>query len=461
MRETSILLMIGGGVAAYKTLELIRLLKKNGARVRVILTSAGAQFVTPLSVAALSGEKSFGPLFDLTDEAEIGHIRLAREADLIVVAPATADLMAKQAHGLANDLASTCLLAADGPVLLAPAMNPVMWAAAATRRNHEQLLADGVRFVGPEKGDMACGETGLGRMAEPARIFAAIEQTFAEGRALSRERRLAAPLLAVTHLERPPLAGRHVLVTAGPTHEPIDPVRYIANRSSGLQGYAIARAARELGAEVTLVSGPVALSPPSGVELARVETARQMLAAVKTALPADICICAAAVADWRAEADAEQKLKKKSAAPAPLKLVENPDILQTISAPGEKRPRLVIGFAAETEDLLENARAKLAAKGCDWLLANDVSPGGGVFGGDSNKVFLLQNGAQRQEAQRQGAKAKKAGWAVMDEWPRMSKREVAERLMRLAAQALLGQSPNESSPDGLDESSEKREDGAS
>jgi phosphopantothenoylcysteine decarboxylase/phosphopantothenate--cysteine ligase len=400
MRDKTILLVIGGGIAAYKSLELIRLLKKRGARLRVIITRGGQQFVTPLSAATLAGEKAFTDLFDLTDELEIGHIRLAREADLIVVAPATADLMARMAAGIADDLATTCLLAADSDILLAPAMNPVMWDAPATRRNRRQLAEDGVRFVGPAAGDMACGETGTGRMSEPIDIVAAIEHHFAldEGQSL---------------------AGRHVLVTSGPTVEPIDPVRFIANRSSGKQGHAIAAAARALGARVTLVSGPVQLPPPAGVDLVDVTTAVEMLAAVEAALPADILVAAAAVADWRVDAAALHKLKKKGGTPPSLKLVENPDILRTLSQPGERRSPLVIGFAAETEELIGNAKKKLVAKGCDWIVANDVSPGTDTFGGSMNRVHLVS---------RDG----------VEDWPLMDKDEVARRLMARAAERLGG-----------------------
>lgn len=400
MRDKTILLIIGGGIAAYKSLELIRLLKKRGARVRVIITRGGQEFVTPLSAATLAGERAFTDLFDLTDEMEIGHIRLAREADLIVIAPATADLMAKMAAGLADDLATTCLLAADGPILIAPAMNPVMWAASATRRNRAVLAADGVHFAGPASGDMACGETGEGRMIEPAELLAAIDGLLSVGAD------------AV-------LVGRHVLVTSGPTIEPIDPVRFIANRSSGRQGHAIAEAARDLGARVTLVSGPTRLPAPRGIETIEVETANEMLAAAQKALPADIFVAAAAVADWRVEAAPGHKLKKQGGTPPVLKLVENPDILQLLSQPGPRRPGLVIGFAAETQDLVENARKKLAAKGCDIIIANDVSPGSETFGGATNRVHVISRGA-------------------VEDWPALSKEEVARRLMRRAAGRLAG-----------------------
>jgi phosphopantothenoylcysteine decarboxylase/phosphopantothenate--cysteine ligase len=397
MHGKRILLIVGGGIAAYKSLDLVRRLKERGASVRAILTKGGAEFVTPLSLATLSESKVFTDLFDLKDEAEIGHIQLSREADLIVVAPATADLMAKIAHGLANDLASTVLLATDKRVLVAPAMNVRMWLNPATRRNVAALRGDGVSFVGPDEGEMACGEFGPGRMAEPPAILAAIEQ-------------------ALTTEARGPLFGRRVLVTSGPTHEPLDPVRYLANRSSGKQGHALARAAAALGAEVTLVTGPVTLPDPDGVRVVRTETARQMLEAVVKALPADIAIFAAAVADWRPEDEAREKTKKGAGDNA-LRLAANPDILATIAGLGASRPRLVIGFAAETENLIANATAKRRAKGADWILANDVSPGTGVFGGDATRVHLIT--AQGTE-----------------DWPAMSKDEVARRLLARAAEAL-------------------------
>jgi len=394
-----VLLIVGGGIAAYKCLELIRRLRERGASVRAILTDAAQHFVTPLSVSSLTGEKVHTDLFSLTDEAEMGHIELSRDADLLVVAPATADLMAKMANGLANDLASTALLATDKKVLIAPAMNVRMWTHAATQRNFETLMADGVDFVGPNEGDMACGEYGPGRMAEPAEILAAIEAHFAE---------LAYP-------GGGPLKGKRVLITSGPTHEPIDPVRYLANRSSGKQGYAIAQAVARLGAETVLVSGPTTLPDPPGVRVRRVETAREMLAACEAELPADIAICAAAVADWRVASDAEQKLKKTPGEQAPaLMLVENPDILATLSQMKEKRPALVIGFAAETEKVIEHAVAKRQRKGCDWIVANDVSPATGVMGGDLNTVHLITR--ERQE-----------------DWPLLPKQAVAERLARRIA----------------------------
>jgi phosphopantothenoylcysteine decarboxylase / phosphopantothenate---cysteine ligase len=366
-----VLLIVGGGIAACKTPELVRLIRKAGGGVRVILTKAGAEFVTPLTLASLTGETVHEALFSLTDEIEMGHIELSRSADLVVVAPATADLMAKAANGLANDLASTTLLATDKPVLMAPAMNVRMWEHAATQRNLKTLRADGIAFVGPDEGEMACGEYGPGRMAEPSAILSAIEVHFA---------RADAPK---------PLSGQHVLITAGPTHEPIDPVRYIANRSSGKQGYALAEAARDAGARVTLVSGPVTLSPPAGIRTIRVETAREMDEAVEQALPADIAIFAAAVADWRVAAESSEKRKKDGNSIPPLHLTENPDILARISRHASKRPRLVVGFAAETEKVLEHAKAKFARKGCDLLVANDVSPASGVMGGNRNRVHLV------------------------------------------------------------------------
>jgi len=367
--ERRVLLIVGGGVAAYKALELVRLLRKAGVGVRPILTRAGAEFVTPLSLSALCEDKVYSELFSLTDEAEMGHIELSRSADLVVVVPATADLIAKAAHGLAGDLASTTLLATDKPVLMAPAMNVRMWLHPATQRNIETLKADGVMFVGPDEGAMACGEFGPGRLAEPPVIFAAIMAAL-EGPAAR------------------PLAGKHALVTAGPTFEPIDPVRGITNRSSGRQGYAIAEALARLGARVTLVSGPVALATPPGVDRVDVETARDMLAACQAALPADVGVFVAAVADWRIDEVFGVKLKKDKHGPPALVFVENPDILATLSATGPKRPKLVIGFAAETNDVEMHARAKLARKGCDWIIANDVTEPG-VMGGEENAVLLI------------------------------------------------------------------------
>tara|TARA_R110002110_G_scaffold12692_26_gene60355 strand:- start:9381 stop:10625 length:1245 start_codon:yes stop_codon:yes gene_type:complete len=395
-----VLLIIGGGIAAYKSLELIRRLRERGASVRVIVTRAAQEFVTPLSVSSLSGDKAYTDLFSLTDEAEMGHIELSRDADLLVVAPATADLMAKMANGHANDLASTALLATDKKVLIAPAMNVRMWTHRATQRNFETLLADGIDFVGPNEGDMACGEYGPGRMAEPAEILAAIEAHFSE---------LAYP-------GGGPLKGKRVLITSGPTHEPIDPVRYLANRSSGKQGHAIAQAVARLGAETVLISGPTILPDPPGVALTRVETAREMLAACEAALPADIVICAAAVADWRMASDTEQKLKKQPGGEAPaLALVENPDILATLSHLEANRPGLVIGFAAETEKVVEHATAKRARKGCDWIVANNVAPATGVMGGDLNTVHLIMADGR-------------------EDWPLLPKQAVAERLARRIAE---------------------------
>ncbi len=409
MQGKRILLVVGGGIAAYKSLELVRRLKERGASVRAILTKGGAEFVTPLSLSVLTEEKAFTDLFDLKDEAEIGHIRLSREADLVVVAPATADLLAKMAHGLADDLATAVLLAADKQLLAAPAMNVRMWEHPATRRNIATLRADGIAFVGPEEGEMACGEYGLGRMAEPEAILVAIERLLG-GKASA----------GATSL-RPrgtPLHGRKVLITSGPTQEPIDPVRYIANRSSGKQGHALARAAAALGAEVTLVSGPVTLPDPEGVKVVKVDTAHEMLAATLAALPADIAICAAAVADWRAADEALQKLKKQPDGSGPsLKLAANPDILGTIAQPGAQRPQLVIGFAAETENLIENAKGKRARKGADWIVANDVWPGTGAMGGDRTQVHLITA-------------------AGVEDWPSMSKDEMAARLLARAADAL-------------------------
>lgn len=368
--DKRILLIIGGGIAAYKCLDLIRRLKERGAFVRVVLTKAGTEFVTPLSAAALSGERVFQDLFDLTDEAEMGHIQLSRAADLVVVAPATADLIAKMATGRADDLASTALLATDKPVLIAPAMNVRMWQHPATQRNVTLLQQDDVLQVGPNEGAMACNEFGPGRMAEPAEILASISAA------------LASPNQS--------LSGKKILVTSGPTHEPIDPVRFIANRSSGKQGHAIAAAAQEAGAEVVLISGPVRLADPDGVTTLHVETAAEMLDTLQSELPADVLVMAAAVADWRVEQINENKTKKqKGAGPAPLQLRENPDILATIGNSSDRRPQLVIGFAAETENLLENAEAKLKSKGADWIVANDVSPANDVFGGDQNTVKIL------------------------------------------------------------------------
>ena len=394
MAEKRILLIVGGGIAAYKVLELTRLLRKARVAVRPILTRAGVEFVTPLSLSALAEDKVYSELFSLTDEAEMGHIELSRSADLVVVAPATADLIAKAANGLASDLASTTLLATDKPVLMAPAMNVRMWEHAATRRNFAALKADGVSFVGPDEGAMACGEYGPGRMAEPAAIFEAI-------------------MAALGGTARP-LAGKRALVTAGPTVEAIDPVRMLTNRSSGKQGYAIASSLAALGAEVTLVSGPTALAAPAGVTRVDVESAREMLAACEAALPADIAVCVAAVADWRPAEANGRKLKKNAETPEPIALVENPDILAMLSKDA-RRPRLVVGFAAETHDVEAHAKAKLVRKGCDWIVANDVSIEG-TMGGDQNAVALVSAGG-------------------IERWERMAKGEVARRLAeRIAAE---------------------------
>lgn len=392
-----ILLIIGGGIAAYKSLELIRMLRKSGAGVTPVLTAAGSEFVTPLSVAALAGEPVHSALFDLTAETEMGHIELSRSADLVVIAPATADLMARMAMGAANDLASTLLLATDKRVLLAPAMNVRMWHHPATQRNLAALAADGVLTVGPDEGDMACGEFGQGRMAEPAAIHAAIAAALNSHGALS---------------------GMHALVTSGPTHEPIDPVRYIANRSSGRQGAAIAQALAARGARVTFVTGPATAPMPQGCSVIPVQTAAEMLAAVEAALPADVGVFAAAVADWRVAAASDRKIKKTAqGAPPTLDLTENPDILRTVAGLAKGRPRLVVGFAAETDDLVANATSKRRRKGCDWLVANDVSPATGIMGGAENAVTLITEA---------GAEA----------WPRMSKQATAEALADRIAKAL-------------------------
>lgn len=396
-----ILLIIGGGIAAYKSLDLIRRLRERGAAVRVVMTAAAQEFITPLSAGALAGGPVYVDLFDQRSEFDIGHIRLARDTDLVVVAPATADLMAKMAGGHADDLAATVLLATDKPVLIAPAMNPHMWDNPATRRNLAQLVVDGVSVVGPNAGEMAeQGEAGAGRMAEPLEIVAAVEA------------RLARPGAAG------PLSGRRMLVTAGPTHERIDPVRYIANRSSGKQGFAIARAAAAAGAGVTLVAGPVALADPAGVKVIKVESAREMLAEVEQALPVDAAVFAAAVADWRVAAPDEQKVKKGPGGAPQLELVENPDILATVAHRRSNRPSLVVGFAAETEHVIENARAKLARKGCDWIAANDVSPATGIMGGDRNTVHLVT---------RDG----------VESWPDQDKQTVADKLVARIAETLV------------------------
>lgn len=388
-----ILMIIGGGIAAYKTLEVIRRLREQGASVTSVMTKAAEQFVTPMSVAALAGETVHQALFDLTSEAEMGHIQLSRSADLVLVAPATADLMAKMAHGQANDLASTLLLATDTPVMIAPAMNVRMWEHPATQRNIAQLRGDGIRILGPNSGDMACGEFGPGRMVEPAEILEAISTHFGAG----------------------VLSGRHAVVTSGPTHEPIDPVRYIANRSSGAQGNAIAAALRDAGASVTFVTGPASVPPPEGVAVVRVETALEMEAAVKNALPADIGVFAAAVADWRVDGAQDQKIKKDGEKIPSISFVENPDILAEVAKSKVQRPALVVGFAAETQNVIENAAKKRMRKGCDWIVANDVSPGTGIMGGAENSVILVTEDGT-------------------EEWPRLPKQEVAIRLVERIAQ---------------------------
>lgn len=389
-----ITLIIGGGIAAYKCLDLIRRLRKAGARVTPVLTRAGAEFVTPLSVAALAETQVFQNLFDLKDEVEMGHIQLSRAADLVVVAPATADLMAKMTGGHADDLASTLLLATDKPVLIAPAMNLRMWAHPATQRNLAQLRADGVQVIGPNEGDMACGEFGPGRMAEPAEIMQAIEASLGDK----------------------PLAGKRILVTSGPTHEPIDPVRYIANRSSGAQGTALAAALRDLGADVVFVTGPASIAPPAGVQVIAIETAQAMLEAALAALPVDAAVMAAAVADWRVDNASVQKLKKSASGMPELSFAQNPDILKTIAGHAQ-RPALVVGFAAETENVIEHASAKRLRKGCDWIVANDVSPATGIMGGAENAVHLISD---------QG----------VEDWPRLPKAEVARKLAARIAGAL-------------------------
>ncbi|MEO1362625.1 MAG: bifunctional phosphopantothenoylcysteine decarboxylase/phosphopantothenate--cysteine ligase CoaBC [Pseudomonadota bacterium] len=395
LQDKRILLILTGGIAAYKGLDLIRRLRERGAAVTPVLTRAAEQFVTPLAVSALAGEKVYRDLFDLTDEAEMGHIQLSRSADLILVAPATADIMAKMAQGRADDLASTLLLATDTPVMIAPAMNVRMWDHPATQRNLAQLRADGVAIVGPNDGDMACGEYGPGRMSEPLEIVAAVEG----------------------HFGPKPLAGKHVLVTSGPTHEPIDPVRYIANRSSGAQGKAISQALIGLGADVTFVTGPAEVAAPTGATVVPVETAEEMRDAVLAALPAQAAVFAAAVADWRVEGASDSKLKKQVGRLPTLHFAENPDILAHVAQMGEGRPGLVIGFDAETDDVVANATAKRARKGCDWIVANDVSPGTGIMGGSENAVTLISD-------------------AGAEPWPRLPKAEVAQRLARRIADAL-------------------------
>ncbi|HEY7298740.1 MAG TPA: bifunctional phosphopantothenoylcysteine decarboxylase/phosphopantothenate--cysteine ligase CoaBC [Xanthobacteraceae bacterium] len=403
-----VLLIIGGGIAAYKSLDLIRRLKERGLEVRCILTAAAQRFITPLSAGALSGNAVITDLFDAAREAEIGHIRLAREADLIVVAPATADLIARMAGGHADDLATAVVLASGGPILLAPAMNPTMWMRKATSRNVAQLVADGARFVGPAEGEMAeAGEAGVGRMAEPLEIAGAAESLIKGG---------TRPLVT---RGTGPLAGKRIVITSGPTHEPIDPVRYLANRSSGKQGHAIAAAALDAGADVMLVSGPVNVPDPVGVTAIKVETAQEMLDAVELALPADCAIFAAAVADWRIAAPSREKMKKQNGKAPSLMLAENPDILATVSRSRRKRPRLVIGFAAETQNVIANARAKLEAKGCDWIVANDVSPETGIMGGDRNAVHLITRSG-------------------IESWPPQSKDEVARALIARIGSTLDG-----------------------
>ncbi|MEM8800673.1 MAG: bifunctional phosphopantothenoylcysteine decarboxylase/phosphopantothenate--cysteine ligase CoaBC [Pseudomonadota bacterium] len=398
-----VLLIIGGGVAAYKSLELIRRLRDHKIDVRGILTHGGSQFITPMAVASLSENAVYTDLFSLKDESEMGHIRLSREADLVLVCPATADLIAKMAAGLANDLATTALLATNKPVMIAPSMNTRMWDHPATQRNLKQIVADGVEVIHPAAGALACGEVGTGRLAEVPDIVKAVREKL-KGGAFSPMNETSASRA---------LAGRHIVITAGPTHEPIDAVRYIANRSSGKQGFAIAGACAALGARVSLVAGPVNLETPAGVTRIDVESAREMLAATESALPADVAICVAAVADWRTSEARENKMKKDGSGPPPLDLVENPDILATLSALGSSRPALVIGFAAETDAVVSHARSKIARKGCDWIVANDVSAenGSGVMGGDINEVHIIER--DRDE---------------IESWPAMSKHDVAARL---------------------------------
>ncbi|SCA56989.1 fused 4'-phosphopantothenoylcysteine decarboxylase; phosphopantothenoylcysteine synthetase, FMN-binding [Candidatus Terasakiella magnetica] len=393
-KKKRILLIITGGIAAYKTPELVRRLREQEIEVRCILTKSAKEFVTPLALGAVSGDKVYEDLFDLDDESEMGHIQLSRSADLVVVAPATANTMAKAAHGLADDLATTTLLATDKPVMMAPAMNVRMWEHDATQANVETLLARGVEMIGPDEGDMACGEFGLGRMVDPLDIVGAVKKRLTGSG---------------------PLTGKKAIVTSGPTHEPIDPVRYIANRSSGKQGHAIAASLAKLGCDVTLVSGPTQEPAPNGVDLIKIESARDMLQACENALPADIAVCAAAVADWRVDIEADQKLKKDGSGQMPdLKLAENPDILATLSQHKDKRPSLVVGFAAETEKVIEHATAKRERKNCDWIVANDVSPSTGTFGGNENTVHLI---AKNQ----------------CEDWPRLCKSEVADRLAQKIA----------------------------
>lgn len=390
MQGKRVLLIVSGGIAAIKIPEVIRSIRELGGSVRCVLTKGGEQFVTPLSLAALSEDKVYTDLFSLTDESEMGHINLSRDADVLMVAPASADILAKMAAGLANDLASTVLLATDKPVICVPSMNVRMWEHMATQANVQTLEARGVTFIGPVEGDMACGEYGMGRMVEPAEIIQGLKAFF--------------------HDTPRPLRGRHAIVTSGPTFEPIDPVRYIANRSSGKQGHAIAAALSDLGCRTTLITGPTNLADPVGCDVIRIETAREMLAATEAALPADIAVFAAAVADWRTSGEAQEKIKKQpGATPPSLDMVENPDILKTVSASGNSRPTLVVGFAAETNDVLTNASEKRARKGCDWIVANDVSPETGTFSGDNNTVHLITDGA-------------------VEDWPRMTKTDVAKQL---------------------------------
>ena len=407
MNGKRILLIVGGGIAAFKLPHLIRLIRAEGAAVTPVLTQAGAQFTTAMTLSVLAGESVHDNLWDIASEAEIGHIQLSRSADLVVVAPATADLLAKMAHGLADDLASTLLLATDKRVLVAPAMNVRMWHHPATQRNLRTLRDDGILFVGPDDGDMACGEYGTGRMSEPEAILAAIREELAP--------RAPLKLLPEAQVRSGALSGRHVIVTSGPTHEPIDPVRYIANRSSGAQGAAIAAALRDLGARVSFVTGPAEVAPPEGVEVIRVQTARQMREAVEAALPADVAVMAAAVADWRIRNSSARKMKKDGSGKAPLlEMTENPDILAWLGQAGAQRPRLVVGFAAETNYVVAHATDKRLRKGCDWIVANDVSEGTGIMGGTENAVTVIT--AEGPE-----------------EWPRMAKDAVARRLAQKIA----------------------------
>ena len=415
MQGSRILLIVGGGIAAFKIPQLIRMIRREGGSVVPVLTKAGAEFVTPLTLSALAEAPCHTELFDLTRESEMGHIQLSRAADLVVVAPATANLLARMAAGMADDLASTLLLATDKPVLAAPAMNVRMWQHPATQRNLETLENDGIRFVGPEDGDMACGEFGPGRMAEPEAILEAIRA------ALGRQKPLRLPPEAAISLPSQRLSGQHVIVTSGPTHEPIDPVRYIANRSSGAQGTAIAAALRDLGARVSFITGPAEAAPPEGVEVIAVQTAREMRAAVEAALPADAAVMAAAVADWHVANAGAGKIKKDgSGRPPALEFSENPDILAWISQLQQGRPRLVVGFAAETDDVLENATRKRLRKGCDWIVANDVTPATGIMGGSENAITLISE-------------------AGAESWPRLSKGDVGRRLAERMADVLVGE----------------------